>query len=34
MLTRSASIAPAGLLRTHLRRFLDSHEPGLSPEQW
>jgi DNA-binding MarR family transcriptional regulator len=22
------------LLRTHLRRFLDAHEPGLSPEQW
>ncbi len=22
------------LLRTHLRRFLDAYEPGLSPEQW
>ena len=22
------------LLRTHLRRFLETHEPGLSPEQW
>jgi DNA-binding MarR family transcriptional regulator len=22
------------LLRTHLRRFLEAHEPGLSPEQW
>jgi DNA-binding MarR family transcriptional regulator len=22
------------LLRTHLARFLDQHEPGLSPEQW
>jgi DNA-binding MarR family transcriptional regulator len=22
------------LLRTHLSRFLDAHEPGLSPEQW
>lgn len=22
------------LLRTHLARFLDEHEPGLSPEQW
>jgi DNA-binding MarR family transcriptional regulator len=22
------------LLRTHLSRFLDQHEPGLSPEQW
>jgi MarR family transcriptional regulator, transcriptional regulator for hemolysin len=22
------------LLRTHLRRLLEAHEPGLSPEQW
>lgn len=22
------------LLRTHLRRLLETHEPGLSPEQW
>jgi MarR family transcriptional regulator, transcriptional regulator for hemolysin len=22
------------LLRTHLARFLERHEPGLSPEQW
>jgi MarR family transcriptional regulator, transcriptional regulator for hemolysin len=22
------------LLRTHLARFLDEHEPGLTPEQW
>jgi DNA-binding MarR family transcriptional regulator len=22
------------LLRTHLARFLEAHEPGLSPEQW
>ena len=22
------------LLRTHLRRFLEAEEPGLSPEQW
>jgi MarR family transcriptional regulator, transcriptional regulator for hemolysin len=22
------------LLRTHLSRFLDQHEPGLTPEQW